>query len=297
MNWILSSVGFSILASTLRVSTPLIFTAFGGFFSERSGVINIALEGLMLVGALFAAIVAHQTDSPWWGAGAGALAGMGLALVYALAVIRFRADQIVAGTAINFLAAGLAPSVCKVLYNVTGSTPALDMTDRFSYEPVVGALILVIAVHYFMKRTAGGLWLSFAGEHPLALETAGLRVNRIRWCAVALSGVLAGLGGASLSIFLSSGYSRNMTAGRGFMALAALVLGKWKPIPATLACLLFGFTDAIQIRLQGVTLWGDQPVPVQFIQILPYVVTVIVLAGWVGEARPPKSLGVAYREQ
>ena len=133
-------------------------------------------------------------------------------------------------------------------------------------------------------------------EHPEALDAAGVRVNRVRWIAVLISGALAGMGGASLSIFLSSSFSRNMTAGRGFMALAALIFGKWKPLPTALACLLFGFADAVQIRLQGVALWGDKPIPVQFIQILPYLVTILVLAGFVGRSRPPKAIGTIFQK-
>ena len=139
------------------------------------------------------------------------------------------------------------------------------------------------------------MWLSFAGEHPSALDAAGVRVNRVRWAAVLVSGALAGMGGASLSVFLSSSFSRDMTAGRGYMALAALIFGKWKPIPAAAACLLFGFAEASQIRLPGFALWGGQPIPVQFIQILPYVVTVLVLAGFVGHSRAPKALGTPFR--
>jgi simple sugar transport system permease protein len=145
-----------------------------------------------------------------------------------------------------------------------------------------------------MQKTPFGLWLSFAGENPEALDAAGVRVNRIRWLAVLLSGAMAGLGGATLSILLSSSFARNMTAGRGFMALAALIFGKWKPVQTALACLLFGFTEAAQLRLQGLTLWGGKPVPVQFIQILPYVITILVLAGFVGRSRPPKALGTAF---
>ena len=136
--------------------------------------------------------------------------------------------------------------------------------------------------------------MNFAGEHPEALDAAGIRVNRVRWLAVLASGALAGMGGASLSIFLSSSFSRDMTAGRGFMALAALIFGKWKPVPAALACLLFGFAEAVQIRLAGCDLWGSEPIPVQFIQILPYLVTILVLAGFVGHSRAPKALGTPF---
>jgi general nucleoside transport system permease protein len=285
-----------LLASTLRVSTPLIFAALGGMFSERSGVINIALEGMMLIGSFGAAVGTLVTRSPWLGAGFGMGAGLALAAVYALFVIRWRADQIVAGTAINMLALGLTPFLCKILYDVTGSTPAIPLDERFETAPLYLSWVLVAACWFWMKYGRTGLWVSFAGEHPEALDAAGVRVNRVRWIAVLVSGALAGMGGATLSICLSSSFSRNMTAGRGFMALAALIFGKWKPLPTALACLLFGFADAVQIRLQGVPVWGDKPIPVQFIQILPYVVTVLVLAGFVGRSRPPKAIGTAFQE-
>jgi ABC-type uncharacterized transport system permease subunit len=286
----------AVLASTLRVSTPLIFAALGGMVSERSGVINIALEGMMLVGAFAAASVAAATHSPWAGAGAALAAGMFLAAIYGLFVIRLRSDQIVAGTAVNMLAAGATPFLTKILYGSTTSTPSLPIEVRFQSAPVWIALALVLAAWAWMRYLPSGLWVRFAGEHPEALDSAGIRVNRVRWAAVLASGCLAGFGGASLSIFLASSFSRGMTAGRGFMALAALIFGKWKPVPAVLACLLFGFADAIQIRLQGVVLWGTEPVPVQFIQILPYVVTVLVLAGWVGRSRAPKALGLPFKK-
>ena len=288
------SIWMQLLASTLRVSTPLVFAALGGLASERSGVVNIALEGIMLVGALAAAALTAMTGSPWVGACAAMVAGALIAALYGLAVIRLRSDQIVAGTAINMLAAGLTPFACKLLYGSTGQSPSIPLEARFHVAPVWIAAGAVGLVTFWLSSTSSGLWLRFAGENPQALSAAGIRVNRVRWAGVLLSGVLAGFGGASLSIYLSSSFSRNMTAGRGFMALAALIFGKWRPVPAALACLLFGFADAIQIRLQGVVLWGTEPVPVQFIQILPYVVTVLVLAGLVGQSRAPRALGTAF---
>ncbi len=285
-----------LLASTLRVSTPLIFAALGGMFAERSGVINIALEGMMLIGAFGAAVGTLVGHSPWFGSACGMAAGLALAAIYGLFVIRLRANQIVAGTAINMLAMGLTPFLCKILYDVTGSTPAIPIGERFQSAPLYLSWALVVVCFLWMKYTPTGLWVSFAGEHPEALDTAGVRVNRVRWIAVLVSGALAGMGGATLSICLSSSFSRNMTAGRGFMALAALIFGKWKPLPTALACLLFGFADAVQIRLQGVPVWGDKPIPVQFIQILPYVVTVLVLAGFVGRSRPPKAIGTPFEK-
>ena len=283
-----------LLASTVRVSTPLIFAALGGVVSERSGVINIALEGFMLIGAFGAAVGTFVTHSPWVGAVWGMAAGVALAAIYGLFVIHLRANQIIAGAAINMLALGLTPFLCKILYDVTGSTPAIPSAERFQSAPLYLSWVLVILCWLWMKRTPSGLWLSFAGEHPEALDAAGIRVNRVRWVAVLASGALAALGGATLSVFLSSSFSRNMTAGRGFMALAALIFGKWKPVPAAMACLLFGFAEAVQIRLQGVVLWGTEPIPVQFIQILPYVVTILVLAGFVGRSRAPKALGTPF---
>jgi simple sugar transport system permease protein len=283
-----------LLASTLRVATPLIFAALGGMFSERAGVVNIALEGLMLIGAWAAAVGTLITHSPWLGSLIGMAAGIVFAAIYAFFVIRLRANQIVAGMAINMLAFGLTPFLCKILYDVTGSTPAIPITERFQSAPAYFVWLFVGMAFVTMKFTRAGLWMSFAGEHPEALDVAGVRVNRVRWAAVLISGALAGLGGATLSVFLSSSFSRSMTAGRGFMALAALIFGKWHPLRAALACLLFGFAEAVQIRLQGIVLWGTQPVPVQFIQILPYVVTILVLAGFVGRSRAPKALGIPF---
>lgn len=293
-----SSLAWQVLASTLRVSTPLIFAALGGFVSERSGVINIALEGLMLMGAFAAAAVAYATQLAWLGALAGMGAGLALAALYGLTVIPLRANQIVAGTAINMLAAGLAPFLSKILFDSPGATPSLPMGSRFESGILTWiAAALVVGAWAWSRYTPSGLWVRFAGENPAALDAAGIRVNRVRWLAVLVSGSLAGLGGASLSIYLASSFARNMTAGRGFMALAALIFGKWRPVPAALACLLFGLAEALQIRLQGVPLWGSEPMPVQFIQILPYVLTILVLAGFVGVSRAPRDLGLPYKQE
>lgn len=283
---------FQLVGSTFRLSTPLLFAAMGGMICERSGVINIALEGLMLIGAFFGAVVAYATGSPWLGALGAMLAGVGLAAIYGLFVVELRSDQIVAGAAINLLAAGLAPFFSKIIFDSTGSTPSLTLAGRFDEAPLWISWGVVVLAYLWLSKTPSGLWVMFAGEHPKALDAAGVRVKRVRWTAVLLSGALAGFGGATLSIFLSSSFSRGMTAGRGFMALAAVIFGKWKPIPAAIACLLFGFADALQIRLQGVVIWGTEPIPVQFIQILPYLVTILVLAGVVGQSRPPKALGL-----
>jgi general nucleoside transport system permease protein len=281
-----------ILASTLRVSTPLIFAALGGMLSERSGVVNIALEGKMLFGAFAAAVATYATHSPWLGLAGGMMAGLLAAALYASFVISLRANQIVSGMAINMLALGLTPFFCKILYDVTGSTPSIPLHERFHVAPLYLCWVAVGLCWFVLKFTAAGLWLGFAGEHPEALAAAGVRVNAVRWASVLAGGALAGAGGASLSIFLASSFSRDMTAGRGFMALAALIFGKWKPLSAAMACLLFGFAEAVQIRVQAV--WGQGQVPVQFIQILPYVATILVLAGFVGRSRAPKALGMPW---
>jgi simple sugar transport system permease protein len=249
----------------------------------------------MLIGAWAAAVGTLVTHSPWLGSGIGMLAGIVLAAIYGFFVIQLRANQIVAGMAINMFAFGLTPFLCKIFYDVTGSTPAIPIAERFQAAPAYFVWFFVALAFVVMKFTPFGLWISFAGEHPDALDTAGVRVNRVRWSAVLISGALAGLGGVTLSVFLSSSFSRSMTAGRGFMALAALIFGKWRPVRAALACLLFGFVEAVQIRLQGVVLWGTQPIPIQFIQILPYVVTILVLAGFVGRSRAPKALGTPFQ--
>ena len=281
---------FSLLFATLRMATPLIFASLGGFFSERSGVVNVALEGFMITGAVTGAIIAQQTHSEWTGWFAAFGAGLLIAAFYAFFVIELKSDQIITGTAINLLAMGIAPFLTKILYNSTGSTPNLSMEDRFESFPLILALILAATVAVFIYRTRWGLWILFAGEHPEALSTAGVSVRAIRWISVMLSGGLAAWGGASLSLYLASSYSPMMTGGRGFMSLAALIFGKWKPIPTLLACLFFGLADAVQIRLQGVSFNGIT-IPVQFVQILPYLITIIALAGFIGQSRPPKALG------
>lgn len=283
-------VVLSLLLAGLRMATPMIFASMGGMMSERSGVVNIALEGFMLTGAFAAAVVAYYLESAWAGWGVALIAGSLIGALYAFFVIELKADQIVTGTAINILTVGVMPFLTKILFNSTGSTPGIGLEDRFSFEPTLMAFILVAGLTYWFYQTHSGLWLQFAGEHPEALASAGVSVRKVRWFSVIASGAMAAMGGASLSTFLASSYSPMMTGGRGFMALAALIFGRWKPLPTLAACLFFGITDALQIRLQGVSVGGVE-VPVQFIQILPYVVTIIALAGFFGKSEAPKSLG------
>lgn len=282
--------------SVLRVATPLIFASMGGLFSERAGVINIALEAFMLVGAFVGAIVALQTGSPELGFLAAGGAGILVALLFALVVIHGRANQVVAGTAMNLLVMGMIPLFLKLLYDSAGGSPSLPMDQRFTFFPLWFAWALALLVWFLFRRTPLGLWVSFAGENPDALDAAGISVRKVQYSAVAISGLLAALGGATLSICLSSGYSRNMVAGRGFMALAALILGKWRPLPVLVACLFFGLMEAAQIRLQAVDLQGGFMVPSQFVVVIPYLATVLVLAGFLGRSRPPLKLGRVFEK-
>jgi ABC-type uncharacterized transport system permease subunit len=282
----------SLLFSTIRLSTPLLLAALGGMFSERSGVINIALEGIMLAGAFTAAAVTHLTGDPWTGLLAAIAAGALIALLHAVATIRFRADQVVSGMAINILMIGVPPLLSGAFFDSTGATPQIPVSQLIPHAPIVMAFALVPISWYLLNRTPFGLRLRAVGENPVAADTAGVNVIRLRYLGVIISGILGAIGGAYLSIGQSSLFTRNMTAGRGYIALAALIFGKWRPVQTMLACLLFGFAEALSIQMQGVT-----PVPVQFIQMIPYLLTMIVLVGFIGASRPPRALGVAYEKE
>ncbi|QDK36511.1 ABC transporter permease [Bdellovibrio sp. NC01] len=283
----------TLVLATLRLATPLVFASMGGMMSERSGIVNVALESFMLVGAFVGAVGAYYAGHAWIGWLAALVAGLLIGALYALFVIELKADQIVTGMAFNLLAMGVIPFITKILFNSTGSTPPIAVETRFYFEPLVMAGLLVAGLTWWLRQTRSGLWLLFAGEHPEALQASGVSVRKVRWTAVTLSGAFAAWGGASLSLFLASSYSPMMTGGRGFMALAALIFGKWKPLPAFAACLFFAFVDALQIRLQGMQIAGME-IPVQFVQILPYIVTIIALAGFIGASRPPKALGKEF---
>jgi general nucleoside transport system permease protein len=283
----------ALLFSAIRLATPLLLAALGGLFSERAGVINIALEGLMLAGAFTAASVTHYAHNPWVGLLAGICAGVVAAGVHAVACIRFKADQVVSGTAINMLFLGLPALFSGALFASSGSTPQIPKDQLIPWTPVIIAFVLVPVTWYILYRTAFGLRLRSVGENPEAADAAGVSVKKIRYTAVLLSGALAAIGGAYLSIGQSSLFTRNMTSGRGFIALAALIFGKWRPVQTMLACLLFGFTEAVAIQLQGVKIRGDE-IPNQFIQIIPYVLTIVVLAGFIGQSRAPRALGLPY---
>lgn len=280
-----------ILMSTLRLSVPILFAAYGGLLSEKSGVANIALEANLLFTAFAAAAVTALTGSLALGVAAGLATGAIVAASFAAACVWGRGDQIVVGTAFNLLAIGIIPVVCKALFNVTGSTPALDAAHTFHESWLFFALTLVVlaAYSFLFKRTRHGLRVIAAGENPAALLTQGVNPKLVRLRAVTEGGVVTALGGIYLSLCQGSGYVREMSAGRGFIALAALIFGAWKPVPTFAACLFFALTDAVQIQLQGKQI-GDWTVPNQFVQILPYVITLAVLVFYSRKIAAPAAI-------
>ncbi len=283
-----------LLLSAIRLATPLLFAALGGVISERSGVVNIALEGKLLAGAFAAAVFAHASGNPWVGVAGAVGAGMAVGGLHALAGVVLRGDQIVVGVAINLLVVGLSQFLMSVLYGTNANTPPFDGFPpgaAFGFSPLVWvALAAVPAVYALLKWTPFGLRIDATGEHPAAAESVGVNPLRIRLAAVILAGALAGLGGAYLALETSQ-FVKNMSAGRGFIALAAVIFGKWRPWGAAGACLFFGLAEASQIRLQGLG------VPTQFVQMIPYVLTMVALAGFVGRSRPPASLGRPLSEE
>lgn len=315
------AIFLSIFDATLRLSAPLLLACLAGLYSERSGIFDIGLEGKMLAAAFGAATVAALTNSMWL----GLLAGMGVSLATALlqgaAAISLRGNQLIAGVAINMLAAGMTTFLGQTWFHQGGRTPPLTEGGRFNAIdlpfaaeianiPILGplyadvlsghyilvyiAFLMVPVTAYVLYRTRFGLRLRSVGENPKAVDTAGISVVRLRYQAVIVTGLLCGIAGAYFSIAQGSGFGNNMTAGRGYIALAALIFAKWRPVPAMFTCLLFGFLEALQIRLQSTSLPVIGEVPVQAIQALPYILTVILLAGFIGKAVGPKAGGVPY---
>ena len=310
-----------IFDATLRVSATLVFCAMAGLFSERSGIIDISLEGKMLAAAFAAGSVAAVSGSAWAGLGAAILASIALALLHGFACITHRGNQVVSGLAINVLASGLTIVLGIAWFSQGGQTPALPSSARFMpfdlpfaesmrQVPFIGAFYAdVISGHnllvyiaflavpltwWVVYRTRFGLRLRAVGENPLAIDTAGVSVAGMRFKAVVICGALCGCAGAYLAIAQNASFGREMTAGQGYIALAAMIFGKWRPVPAMLACLMFGFLDAAAIRLQGIEVPGIGEVPVQLIQALPYILTVVLLAGFIGRAIAPAAIGVPF---
>lgn len=335
-----------VLDSTVRLSTPLLLACLAGLFSERSGIVDIGLEGKMLIAAFFSAAVAYLAvsnetwtlhlpltdgtiDMTWlrgwlppvgWGLLAGIAASMVLSAIHGLASITFRGNQIISGVALNFLASGLTVLIAQTWFSQGGRTPSLVGGARFNElplpfaetlrpVPVLGpiyadlisghsilvyvAFLLVPLTWWVLFRTRFGLRLRAVGEAPEAVDTAGVSVVGLRFASIAIAGVLCGLAGAYLATGLQAGFVREMTAGRGYIALAALIFAKWRPWYALGACLLFGFLQAVALRFQNIDL-GAFVVPVQVMDALPYILTVVILAGFVGKAIPPRAGGEPY---
>ncbi|WP_137699699.1 ABC transporter permease [Marimonas lutisalis] len=309
-----------LLDSTVRSATPLLLACLAGLYSERAGIFDIGLEGKMLAAAFFSAAIAFMTGSAWLGLLAGIGASLVLSVIHGLASINYRGNQLISGVAINFLAAGMTVLVAEDWFSEGGRTPSLEGSARFgpiklpfadqiADTPVVGpiyagllsghsvlvyvAFAMVPVTWWVLYRSRFGLRLRAVGEAPEAVDTAGVSVIRLRYSAVIICGVLCGVAGAYLATGLQANFTKDMTANRGFIALAALIFAKWRPWYALAACLLFGFLFAIETRFQNIALFGV-PLPLQLVQALPYILTVVILAGFVGKAIPPRAGGEAY---
>jgi simple sugar transport system permease protein len=288
-------IALAFLAQTLRIAIPYLFASAGGVMSERAGLIGLTLEGYMLGGAFCAALGSYYGGSAWMGVLAGAAGGIALALLYAVSAIRFRADQVVVGIAVNLLVIGLTRFFLRLAFDSSSNSPRVPGFGAEQSGTGFGALATnplvwmgaasMVMVAWLLYRTPFGLRVRAVGEHPAAAVSVGINVSRIRYLSVALSGMLAGLGGAYLALDQHQ-FTAEMTAGRGFIALAATIFGRWDPARAALACLFFAAAETLQIQLQG-----TQLIPSQFVEMIPYVLTIVALAGVVGRAVPPAALG------
>jgi simple sugar transport system permease protein len=309
------------LDSTIRLSVVLLLACLAGLFSERSGIVDIGLEGKMLIAAFVAAAVAYETGNAWIGVLAGCAASVVFSMIHATASIIFRGDQIISGVALNFLASGLTVVIGHAIYQKGGQTPMLAGNARFTEwtlpfadavadVPVLGpiyselisghkplvylAFAIVPLVWWVLYRTRFGLRLRAVGENPASVDTAGISVVKMRFQALIITGILCGIAGAYLSTAQAAGFGKEMTAGRGYIALAALIFSNWRPIHAMGACLLFGLLEAVSNLYPNINVFDLFTIPVQFTQALPYILTVVILAGFIGKAIPPKSVGAPY---
>ncbi|MBI4810761.1 MAG: ABC transporter permease [Ignavibacteriales bacterium] len=294
-----SFFSIAFLTQSLRISIPYALPAMGATFSERGGVVNIALEGILLISAFTTTVGTFYTSDPLFGILCGLVAGLFVGLLHSVITVTFKADQIVSGIAINLFAVGITKFSCQLIFDSSSNSARIVGLEQWNILPslpiinnpfIVGSVILLIISNFVLFKTRFGLRLRAVGEHPIAAETLGVHVNKMRHIGVLISGALAGLGGAWLAIDQHS-FTDGMTAGRGFIALAAMIIGKWKPMGAIAACVLFGFAESISIRLQSVSHAA------QFIQMIPYVVTMIVLSGFIGRATPPAADGIPYEKE
>jgi simple sugar transport system permease protein len=293
-------LSYAFFLQTLRITIPYLLPSLGAVYSERGGVINIALEGILLIGAFFTTLGVHYSQSVLIGILFGTGAGLAVALLHSIASITFKANQIVSGIAINLFAIGITKFFCKVFFNSSSNSariPGLETVNipLLSSIPVLNnpfitlCIILLIISYITIYKTKFGIRLRTVGENPAAADSLGINVNRIRYAGVLISGALAGLGGAWLA-FDQHSFTDGISAGRGYIALAAMIIGKWNPWGAAGACLIFGFAESLSIQFQNL------PIPSQFIQMLPYVLTIIVLAGFIGKSNPPAADGIPYEK-
>lgn len=308
-----------ILDSTLRLATPLLFACLAGIVSERAGIFDIGLEGKLLIAAFFSAAYAYYSGSAWVGLGVGILSSVVFAIIHGIASITFKGNQLISGVAVNFLAAGMTVVIAQSWFSQGGRTPAisgdarferldLPFADALADVPVIGPIATILTGHsilvyfgllcvpltwYVLYRTRFGLRLRAVGENPAAVDTAGVSVVRLRFSAIIIAGILCGIGGAYLSTSLGAGFVKDMSAGRGYIALAAMIFAKWRPWQGLGAVLLFGMLEAIANRYPNLDL-GLITLPSQFMTALPYILTVVILAGFVGKAIPPRAGGEPY---
>ncbi|MDZ8184063.1 MAG: ABC transporter permease [Nostoc sp. ChiSLP02] len=297
------------LAASLRLTVPLAFAALGGLYSERSGVLNIALEGMLLTGAFTSAVATFYTGNVWIGLFATLIAGALVGLLHAFLCVTLRVDQLVSGLAINLVASGMTSFLARLVFS-GGSTQRLPGIEAIVIPglaniPLLGSLLfqqhilvyllilLVVITTYILFRTNFGLTLRAVGEHPQAAKTAGISVELVRYLSVAIAGCLASLGGADLALVQVRFFTENMSAGKGFIAIAALIFGRWHPVGTALACLLFGATEALQLRIQAL----GANIPYQFLVMLPYAIAILALVSKPGKSATPKALGVSYWEE
>ena len=305
---LLDLISVGLFAAAIRMATPIVYAALGGMFSERVGVVNIGMEGIMLTSALGGVTVSYYTGNPWLGVAAAVVTGGLMGLVHAVVTVKYAGNQIVSGTGLNILAMGFTAYISQILWGSRGASDSVagikDITiPILSDIPIIGPIVgthsplvylmpvVTIICYVVLFRTPLGLHIRAVGEHPTAAETAGINVVKIKYMGVIVSGMLSGLGGAFLSLSHLNLFARGMTGGRGFIALAALIFGKWMPFGVLEAGLLFGFADALQMRLQSLGI-----LPPQIILMIPYVLTVAILAGVVGKAKPPSDYKPYKRE-
>jgi simple sugar transport system permease protein len=281
----------SFLTQTLRIAIPYLFAAAGGVVAERAGIISLALEGFMLTGAFSATLGAYYTGSPWIGLLCGLFGGLVFGMIHAIATIRYRADHVVSGIAINLLAIGVTRFFLKLAFDSSSNSPRVNgfggnQAWHGFDNPLLWLGVLVAPVlAFFLYRTPFGLRVRAVGEHPEAAASVGVKVSKVQYIAVAVSGMLAAMGGVFLALDQHQ-FTDQMTAGRGFIAVAAVIFGRWDPVKAAIACLLFAAAETLQIQLQGTEI-----IPSQFVVMIPYLLTIIALAGVVGRAVPPAALG------